>query len=188
MTYDEWQIVDKVLAGDVSTFELIIERHKAQVFKIVSAMVNSQEVEEVAHQAFVRAYRDLHTYRKQAPFEHWLAKVTVRTCYDHWRSVKRNRVQVASDEKMRVFEAASSNVVQCENGAVERAKDLVDWALDYLKPQDRLAFTLLYLEEMSFKEVSEILGWSIVQLKMRSFRARNTLRKLLKKKLEGSCS
>lgn len=186
MSDEDWQIVEKVLAGDIEAFEWIIKKHKSQVFKIVSAMVDSQEVEEVAHQAFIRAFRDLATYRRKAPFAHWMSKVTVRTCYDYWRRVRSNRVQIASEEKMKFFEAASSNLLRCEMGAVERAHDLVDWALSHLKPQDRLAFTLIYLEDMSLKEVSATLGWSVIQLKMRSFRARNALRKLLKERMEGS--
>lgn len=176
----DWSIIERVLGGDSAAFSDLVQRHKPHVLKIVSHMVASQDVEEVAHEAFIRVFRDLSSYGKRAPFQHWLSKVTVRTCYDYWRKQRSRRVFALSDEDLTALEAEFSGKCQVDDAAVERARELLDWALEHLAPQDRLAFSLLYLEERSMKEVSEIMGWSLAQVKIRSFRARRALRKLLK--------
>ena len=181
---DERQIIKKVLAGDSAAFAEIVRLHRPHVFKIVANMVSWPEIEEVAHEVFIRAYKHLPGYRSTAPFEHWLSKVAVRTCYDYWRRRRRQKVTPVSDEELQALEREVSRLDRFEVQAVERARELLDWALDHLGPADRLAFSLLYLEEMSMKEVAGALGWSIPQVKMRSFRARRLLRKRLQEKLE----
>ena len=180
---DEWPIIEKILAGDVSAFEQIVLEYRPHVLKIVCNMVSGQDVEEVAQEAFVRAYKDLAGYRRKAPFQHWLSKVTVRASYDHWRKQRRQRVQPVSDEELGMLEQEFAALRASEKDAVDRAKELLDWALGHLSPEDRLAFSLLYLEDLSMKEVGETLGWSVARVKMRSFRARHALRKLLKERL-----
>jgi RNA polymerase sigma-70 factor, ECF subfamily len=86
-----------------------------------------------------------------------------------------------SEEELRRLELAFSCNGRVEEEAVQRAKDLLEWALQSLGPSDRLAFSLLYLEELSMKEVAEILDWSLAQVKIRSFRSRRKLRTLLQK-------
>lgn len=181
---DEWQTIQKVVSGDAAAFADIIRLHRAHVFKIVTNMVSSQDVEEVAHEVFIRVFKDLSGYRRVAPFEHWLSKVTVRTCYDYWRRQRRQRITSVSDEQLQILEGEVARLNRTETGAVNRAKELLDWGLASLTPQDRLAFSLLYLEDMSMKEVAQILNWSLAQVKIRSYRARQALRRRLKEKLE----
>lgn len=181
---DESHILQRVLSGETSAFEEIILNYKPHVFKIVSNMVASQDIEEVAHEAFIRAFKDLASFRGDAPFEHWLARVTVRTCYDYWRRERRQRVVSLSDTELDALERQSSVANMSEESAISRAKDLLDTALNVLSPSDRLAFSLLYLEGMSMKEVAEYMGWSIAQVKIRSFRARHKLRSMLTGALE----
>jgi RNA polymerase sigma-70 factor, ECF subfamily len=180
---DEWQTIERVLSGEVAAFEELVHTYKSHVFKIVAHMVSSQEVEEVAHEVFIRAYKDLAGYRRKAPFQHWLTRIAQRTSYDYWRRQKRQRVIPVSDHDLRALEAAASGLQQFEDAAIQRAKELLDWALESLDPEDRLAFSLLYLEDMSMQEVGKILGWSLAKVKIRSFRARRVLRSLLKSKL-----
>ena len=180
---DERRIARRILSGDYDAFEELIQRYKPYVFKIVAGMVAAPDVEEVAHETFIRVFKGLSAYRGEAPFQHWLSKVTVRTCYDYWRQRKPVPVVALSDDQIRALELEVASLRIAEEGAVERAKEIVDWALNHLSPPDRLAFSLLYLEEMSMKEVGQTLGWSLAQVKIRSYRARKKLRKLLKTEL-----
>lgn len=180
---DDWRIIEKVLAGDLTAFEDLVREYKSHVFKIVSNMVASKDVEEVAHEAFVRVFKDLASYQRRAPFPHWLSRVTERTCYDHWRKEKRRKAVPVSDNELQALEMEVASLRQSEDSAIERAKELLDWALEHLDPQDRLAFALLYLDGMSMEQVGKVLNWSLAKVKMRSFRARRALKKLLKNKL-----
>ena len=67
-----------------------------------------------------------------------------------------------------------------ERDSQKEAKEILDWALDRLSPEDRMVLELVYLEGYSIKEAANLLGWSSVNVKVRSFRARNRLHKLIK--------
>ena len=174
-----------MLAGDVNAFEELVHAHKAHVFKIAAGIVGADEVEEVAHEVFIKAFKDLSGYRKKAPFEHWLARVTVRTCCDFWRRKRRDRLMPVSMEDLSFLEDRALKAERVESSAAQRARDLLERVLQHLAPEDRLAFTLLYLEERPMKEVALELDWSVARVKIRSFRARRTLRKVLKDELKG---
>jgi RNA polymerase sigma-70 factor (ECF subfamily) len=181
---NELQIIKNAASGQVSAFEALVQFYKPHVFKIVANMVATQDVEEVAQEAFIRVYKDLPSFKAKSPFQHWLSKVTVRTCYDYWRKERKRKIVPVPELELQNLARELSGLDQMEHQAVERAKEILDWALGHLNPQDRLAFSLLYLEERSMKDVGQILGWSLAQVKMRSFRARHVLRKLLVEKLE----
>jgi len=72
-----------------------------------------------------------------------------------------------------------------ETDAREEAKDLLNWALAKMTPEDRMVLELIHLEGLSVKEVSGLLGWSIANVKVRSFRARRKMEKLLTSQVRG---
>ena len=180
----EREIIRRVLAGDTGAFEEIINLVKAHVFRIVNNSVSRQDVDEVAQEVFIRIYRDLRSYGERAPFEHWVAKIAVRSCFDYWRTQRRQRTVNVTTQELEQLESALSDVAGIENSAVIRAKELLHTALDHLAPEDRLAFTLLHLEGHSQKEVAAFLGWSVARVKIRSFRAKKVLNKILSGSLE----
>ena len=73
------EIIPRILAGEIDLFEELITRYKQHVSRIVAGHVRRDMVEEVAHDAFVRAYVSLSTYSFRVPFEHWLARIALRT-------------------------------------------------------------------------------------------------------------
>lgn len=180
---DEHQIIARVLSGEVDAFSDLLTLHQSHVFKIVANMVASEDVEEVAHVVFIKVFRDLALYKFRSPFEHWIAKIAVRTCYDHWRTRRRQKVVTVSDQQLNLLEASIAHLENQETDAVRRAGELLDKALSWLDPKDRLAFSLLYLEGMAMKDVGEKLGWSVAQVKIRAFRSRQLLRRKLKSAL-----
>ena len=180
----EQEVIRRILGGETQAFAELVRDYSAHVFMIVSHMVSSQEVEEVAHEVFIRAFRDLSGYRAEAPFEHWLSKIAVRTCYDYWRKQRRQKVSAVPEERLAVLEREAQELTSNENAAVERAKELLDWAFSHLTPEDRLVFSLLYLDDMSMKEAAQMLGWSVARVKIRSYRARQLMRKRLQNRRE----
>ena len=75
--------------------------------------------------------------------------------------------------------APSSSRAYDESNFQEETKELLEWALNQLSPQDRMVTELVYLEGMKGKEAAELLGWSTANVKVRTFRSRRKLRKLL---------
>lgn len=180
------EIIHQVVSGDVNAFEILLKRYQAHVVGIVKKHVPLDRIEEVAQEVFFRAYKSLSTFKRDDGFKQWLSTITIRTCYDFWRKHYRHReIPLSSlSEKHQVWleEAASKSSSESfyERVTQEEAREILDWALERLSPEDRIVLELVYLEGYSVKEAADLLSWSTVNVKVRSFRARKRLHKLLK--------
>lgn len=141
------------------------------------------EVEDIVQEALIKAFHKLDSYRGEAPFEHWLMRLTVRTCYDFLRGHQRNRevtfteLSAAEQDWLDRFGRDPGDAA----ANAEAARQLVERILDELTPAARLVITLLEIEERSVKEIAALTGWSVALVKVRAFRARAEMRKCLKK-------
>jgi len=170
----------------VNAFERLLKRYQAHVVRIVKKHIPFDKVEEVAQDVFVRTYQSLPTFKGDDAFKQWLSTITIRTCYDFWRKHYRYReipLSSLSEKHQGWLEEATSNSSSqsfYERDSQKEAREILDWALDKLSPEDRMVLELVYLEGYSIKETANLLGWSIVNVKVRSFRARKKLHKLIK--------
>jgi len=181
------EIVRQVLDGNVNAFEALLKRHSVRVLKIVQRHVPHEDVEETAQETFVRAYRSLPTYRGKSDFSRWLSAIAVRSCYDYWRKAYRSReVPISTlterhENWLEAVLAGASEQSHDEEGFQTEARELLNWALAQLSAEERMVIELVYLEELSAKEAADLLGWSVGNVKVRSFRSRKKLEKLLKR-------
>ena len=130
---------------------------------------------------FLRAYRKLSGFRGEAPFEHWLATLTVSVCYDYLRKERRHRENLAYN----VETSERRDVGADESLSARRAKELLDWAMRQLEPEDQLVLTLLELEERSIREIADVTGWGESKVKVRAFRARAKLKLIIEESHES---
>jgi RNA polymerase sigma-70 factor (ECF subfamily) len=179
-------IVRQIIDGNVNAFESLVTRHRILVLKIVKKHVPPEEVEETVQNAFVRAYRSLPTFKEKSPFSQWLASIAMRACHDYWRRAYRSREVPMCEltEKHRewldaVLSEESEQAVD-EEYFQKEARELLDYALATLSAEDRMVLELVYLEGLSVKETADLLGWSTANVKVRSFRTRRKLEKLLR--------
>jgi RNA polymerase sigma-70 factor (ECF subfamily) len=181
------EIVRQVLGGNVNAFESVILRHRVHVLTIVKKHVPENAVEETAQEAFVRAYQALPTFKGTGAFSQWLSSIVVRTCYDYWRKAYRSREIPISALTERHSEWLEEVISQRPEEAPDErdphleAREILSWALGKLSAGDRMVLELVYLEGCSVQEAAELLGWSKANVKVRSFRARMKLEKLLSK-------
>ena len=178
------ELIAKVLKGDVASFEPLVKKYSPRIFATARRYARrDSEVEDIVQEIWMKAFQKLHSFRGEAPFEHWLMRLAVRTCYDFLRGHQRNRETSFSelsepegdwlDRFMTQPDSASENAAA--------AKQLVQRLLDQLSPPARLVITLLEIEERSVKEISKMTGWSVPLVKVRAFRARAEMRKILAK-------
>lgn len=187
---DDLQIIEWVLRGDVDRFAELITRYQPHVTKIVSRHVPPDRVEEIAHDVFVRAYTGLAGYSATVPFEHWLSGIAVRACYDFWRAAKRDATPVSAltaehDAWIEQVLAADSEAHFQEEIARQEAREVLQWALSRLSPEHRMVLTLVHLEGYSVREAARLLGWNVVNVKVRAYRARQALRQLFLAEEQG---
>jgi RNA polymerase sigma-70 factor, ECF subfamily len=186
------EIIRRVLAGEVDLFVQLITRYQQHVGRIVAGHVRRDMVEEVAHDAFVRAYTSLRTFSFRVPFEHWLARIALRSCYDAWRTAAA-RKEVPLGGLGEEEQQWADRLLAAESG--ERFDDLVrqretaellHTALAQLSPENRMVVTLVHLEGHSVREAAKLLGWTSINVKVRAHRARQQLRKILEGELKES--
>ena len=179
------EIMRRVLNGDVNAFESLLIRYKDTVLKIVKKHVPYNDIEETTHNVFLRAYQSLPSFKGKSGFKQWLSSIAVRTCYDFWRKTYRSRevpMSVLTEKHQNWLEQViteQSEQAINEKGSQNEAKELLDWALGRLSAEDRMVMELVYLEGLSGKEAADLLVWSVANVKVRCFRSRKRLEKIL---------
>ena len=178
----EPELIAAVLRGDSGSFEPIVRKYQARVFSIARKYARHEsEVEDIVQESFLKAYQKLSSYRSEAPFEHWLTRITVHTCYDQLRRHRKNRewnlADLTEDETtwLETFAREEAALVD----GVAAARTLLDKVLEQLPARDRLVITLLELEERSVREIAALLGWTESRVKVCAFRARARMRRIL---------
>jgi RNA polymerase sigma-70 factor (ECF subfamily) len=179
------EIIHRIIDGDVNSFEYLLKRYQDHVLRIVTKHIPYNEVEETAHNVFVRAYQALPGFKEQGSFKQWLSAITVRTCYDFWRKQYRSRELPMSDLSERHRDwlektlSSESDLSFSEESRAKEAGELLDWALSKLSAKDRMVLELVYLEGLSVREAADLLALSVSNVKVRSFRSRKKLEKIL---------
>ena len=180
------QLVELVLSGDETAFENLFDRYKRLVASIAGRYFrNHEQIDEIIQITFAQVYFQLRYFRgaQEFSFAGWIGKITTNACIDVLRSQKRKPenllCEFSEPETEMLFAAVSNNEKSAENFLVDR--DLAEKLLSHLAKEDRAILQMLDAEEMSVKEVAEITGWSISKIKIRAFRARRSLRKILRK-------
>ncbi len=179
------EIIRRITDGDINAYELLLKRYETHVLKIVKKHVPYQRIEEITQDVFVRSYQSLPNFKEKSSFKRWLTSIALRTCYDFWRKEYRcqetpiSTLSIKHNKRMEHVVYDQSNREFSEEVSHKEAKEILDWALDRLTPKDRMVLELVYLEGLTGKEVSDILGWSVANVKVRSFRSRKKLKKLL---------
>jgi RNA polymerase sigma-70 factor (ECF subfamily) len=182
MERTEAELIAAAVNGDPASFEPLVQKYSPRVFATARRYARlEREVEDIAQEVWVKAFQKLHSYRGEAPFEHWLMRLAVRTCYDFLRAHQRNRESAFSelsepeDDWLERFAAAPESAEE----SADAARQLVDRVLAQMPPAGRLIITLLEIEDRSVKEIAQLTGWSVPLVKVRAFRARAEMRKIL---------
>lgn len=179
------KVVKRMRGGDPLAFEEIVKAYEREVFHVVHRHIGRDDVEGVCQETFLAVYRGLDSIRDLRTFPGWIRSIAVRKCYDHFRErYRRHEIPVSrlSEETQdwvdRATSATAKEQFQSEQDA-SQARELIDAALSQLSPEDRMVVALVALEERPVAEAAKLLGWSVANVKVRSFRARKKLRTIL---------
>ena len=162
-------LIDKVLHGEKHFYNQIIEKHKAYAFTIaLNVLGNREDAEEVAHDSFIKAYKALGKFNKEAKFSTWLYRIVFNTAV----SIKRkNKIYTEElDYASGVYsDDQSSNMENMDK------KKFINAALLNLPELDRTILTLFYLRDHSLEEIADIIQMNFNNVKVRLHRARKKM-------------
>jgi RNA polymerase sigma-70 factor, ECF subfamily len=179
------EAVRRVVAGDTEAFSVILTAHQKLIAADLSRRLPAQDVQEVAQNVFLKAFRALPSFRGEAPFRIWLLRIARFTAMDFWRKRYRKRERTFSDlDEAALFhiEAAHQEQVTAamdKKEAQTAARAWLEAALSRLSPNDRSVLTLVELEDCSMEEAARELGCGLSAVKVRAFRARRRLKVIL---------
>lgn len=176
------QLVANALAGSQEAFRDLVVRFERPVYSLIARMVQDPALaEDLAQEAFVKAYRSLHTYDASRKLSSWLFKIAHNTAIDHLRKHTPNTVSLEApqEEEGRGGLAAvlSDSSVEDPAAAAER-RDMarsMERAISRLRPEYREAVVLFYIEGATYQEICEVTGLPLGTVKTNLHRARKEL-------------
>lgn len=178
------QRIKEVIKGDQEAFGEIVELYKDKVFQLCYRMLgNRHEAEDLAQEAFVRAYVNIETFNRSRKFSTWLYRIATNVCIDRLRKKKPDYfldAEVAGTEGLTLYSqlAADGKSPDSEVETLE-LQEQVQEAIMQLSDKYRIVIILRYIDDLSLNEISEVLDMPLGTVKTRIHRGREALRKKL---------
>jgi len=170
------RLIKATLAGDDGAFAHLVGRHKQRVFALAARFArDGDELEDICQEVFIKAFTNLRSFRQDAPFEHWLSRIAVRSCHDALRNRRHEKNHRPLEDHAFQVQDRSADA----RDEARQARELLKVAMARLKPDECLVITLLELEGYSLDEAAAMTGWSSANVKVRAFRARQALKRIL---------
>jgi RNA polymerase sigma-70 factor (ECF subfamily) len=185
--YDEAALIRAAQAGDQSAFERLVQVYDQNVLRLAMNLLRSQEdASDIYQEAFLRVYRNLHTFRFDCSFHTWLYRIVTNLCLDHLRKRKVRK------EESTVLETAEGPVDRMEVVPEDRAEgnpqrnllsrqlhSRIGKVLSTLTPRERMVFELRHYQGMRLKAIGGVLGTTEEAAKNCLFRATQKMRAAL---------
>jgi RNA polymerase sigma-70 factor (ECF subfamily) len=169
-TGDDQPLVRAAQAGDPGAFEALVGRYQRMIDALAYRMTGSQaDAADVAQETFIRAYRQLHTFRAEAKFSSWLYRIGINTCLN-WQKSRQRRDRLHDE---------FATQPTAGNDAPDERSAQVQAALVQLPAKQRAAIILTVYDELNHAEAARVLGCSETTVSWRVFMARRQLKEIL---------
>ncbi|MGB5460218.1 MAG: sigma-70 family RNA polymerase sigma factor [Eudoraea sp.] len=176
-------LIDKVIKGENNAYAELVDRYKQMVYTLAYKIVkNREDAEEVAQDTFVKAYNALNDFKGDSKFSTWLYKIAYYRSLDYLKKNKR-RVETTKIDISEEYNIASLDDALDALEAKDRT-EIIKHAIQKLPGEDSVLITLYYFETLSMNEISKVMGISPNTIKVRLFRGRKRLAKILENNLE----
>src|ERR1700722_11090640 len=182
--FDEQDSLRRIEQGDEIAARKLLRHFHPFVLRIVRAHLPRRiNEEDLVQMIFIKVFHKLNQYTGRMPLGHWISRVAVNTCINalkaerirpEWRFGEFSEEIAAGIEKRAATEIATATADD-----FDFAKKLVTELIAQLSPEDRLVITMLHLEEKTVDEIHALTGWNRSAIKVRAFRARAKMKKML---------
>jgi len=182
----EDEIIQKLQKGDEKAFRQLVDKYQQLVMNTCFGLVhNTEDAEDIAQDVFIEVFRSISNFRADSKISTWLYRITVNRSLNFIRDSKRSKMAQSLDEIFSLQKGKSSNIMaekaaspdtEFENS--ERA-DILYKVIDSLPKNQRVAFTLNKYEDLSYKEIAEVMETSVSSVESLIHRAKKNLQKKL---------
>lgn len=180
---EEIALIFKITEGDKDLFRQVVDTHGGMIFSVLYRMTgNREDAEDLAQETFVKAYFSLGQYRGESSISTWLYSIAYRLAVSSFRKKRRtvNKERFTDIELRQSSEWLDSGEDLEMKELRERQYQTLEKAVTELEPQDRFLITAFYEQKRSLAELSEITGMTLANVKVRIYRCRNRLARMLK--------
>ncbi|MEQ9216873.1 MAG: RNA polymerase sigma factor [Cyclobacteriaceae bacterium] len=169
------EVVRRVLSGKKEWFEILIRRYNQTLYRVIRGYnVAEDDIEDIMQEAYLRAYENLDQFRGNSTFSTWLIRIGINETLQLKRKSKHFTLKVEDDEvQNKMMQIQDTQPMQPSNPA---ARVLIEKVIDRLTEKYKIVFVLHELEGLDNEEISQCLGISLSNVKVRLFRARKMLR------------
>ncbi len=179
-------LVRQAQAGEAAAYARLVERYQERAVRLAFTLVHHwEDARDLSQEAFVKAFRQLGSFRSEAAFSTWFYRIVVNTCRDFQRRARLRRwLSLArpatdDDEELSIFDAPSHEPLPDVRAADQELGIALTQAIDQLPPRQRAAFILKHLEGMSIEEVAQVLQCAPGTVKAHLFHATGKLQRWL---------
>jgi len=176
--------INKVVQGDSNAYAYLVNKYKRMAFTIALRIHrNTEDAEDTTQESFIKAFKKIHSFKKDSKFSTWLYTIVYRTAIYNLRKKSIPTEQINEDiiqNKYTVDEDFDDEL------KTQQQLKLVNEAINKLPKMESLLITLFYKNENSVLEIKEITGLSESNIKVKLYRARNKMKKQLKNAIEAA--
>ena len=174
MHTEEQAYIERVKKGDSASYAFLVNKYKNMAFTVALKIVNNREdAEDIIQESFLKAYQQIHTFENKSKFSTWLYTIVYRAALN---KLHRNKVEFFTiDDEVHQNYAFEETSTPAESLEIKDEQRYVKEAIQRLPQIEALLITLYYLNENSLKEIEEITGLNMNNIKIRLFRARKKL-------------
>ena len=169
----EQELIEQLRSGNIEAYTPLIEKYKGKIYGLMYRMVDHpQDAQDLAQEVFIKAYRNLNSFKDHTRFSAWLFRIASNHCLDELRRRKR-APQMTSDEE-RMIESRTPETIYLEKERITVLQEQI-MALD---EDYRMVLLLRYVEGFSYKEIGDVLSIPVTTVQMRLHRAHHRLREV----------
>ena len=175
--------INKVLKGNLASYAILVEKHKSLAYTLALRISkNHEDAEEVAQDAFLKAYNSLDSFKQESKFSTWLYKIIYHTAISRFRKKQIESYSMDDSSAFESFHDGHDNGLNIMH--LKERKKIISEAISRLKEDEGVVMTLFYLSENNTKEIGEITGFTNSNIKILLHRGRKRLLFELKKILK----
>lgn len=179
----EKEMIEAILKGDQKAFKLLVDTYQLMVVNTCYAFVHDRdEAEDIAQDVFVQVFESLGKFRFESKLSTWLYRMAVNRSINHCKSPRGRAIKIDIDSWKQQEVAQSVEMPQQQILEEREQIELLHKAIDKLPENQRTALILNKYEELSYKEIADVMGVSLSSVESLLFRAKNNLEKIFNTK------
>jgi RNA polymerase sigma-70 factor, ECF subfamily len=191
---NEAEIIQNLKKGDEKAFRELVEKYRRPVVNTCFGLVhNKEDAEDIAQDVFIEVYRSISRFREESKISTWLYRIAVNRSLNFIRDNKQGKWVNSLEDRILLKKYKSAETIiddhddPAKNIENKQKADMLHKAIDSLPQNQRTAFTLNKYENLSYKEISEVMSLSVSSVESLMHRAKKNLQKKLYKCYKKNC-